>query len=100
MTFPAPDTIFVWRMNATDHAYGIMDYAGDGDISLDRFESVVEVEGTAEDAAAAASAQFVGLPVEFVTDTGAIARIDQLVSEIRDITFSEDQSLNDLKLLL
>jgi len=100
MTFPSPETIFIWRMNESDHAFGVMDYVNEGTVSLDRFESLTEVVGTAEDAQKAALERFPDYAVEVVRDAGVIARIDQLSAELRDLTFGEDETLNTLKLSL
>ena len=98
MTFPSANTAFVWRMNDTDFAIGVLDYANEGMHSLDRFESISEFTGTELEAVAKAKNEFPEFTVEVVTATGALAVIDQFSAELRDATFSEDESLNAAKL--
>jgi hypothetical protein len=85
MNFPAANTTYIWRMNETDFALGILDFASDNTISLDRFSSIREVEGDMDTAIATAKKENPEFAVEVVTDAGALSMIDQMHAEIRDM---------------
>lgn len=100
MAFPSANTAYVWRMNTTDCAIGVLDYSDSDTIFLDRFLSIEECEANSDDAVARAQSLFPDMAVEFIGDTATLASIDQISAELRNAAFGEDELENSLKLSL
>jgi hypothetical protein len=100
MSFPAANTVYVWRSNDTDYGFGVLDYVDSDSIFLDRFSSVSESIGDVDVAINKAKAEHPGLAIEVISNAGVLAVVDQYVAEIRNAVVENDESMNTFKLAI